>query len=116
MSQYVYCVVYIVNWIKSFCFVATFNFLNYTFIYIAAPEGKTRDMFKRKLTALDYHNPTEEFVEVEAFRQMIVWLEDQKIRHYKIEDRAALHDTKSADWDTALQKYEVLYWFELFVK
>lgn len=34
---------------------------------------------------------------------MIVWLEDQKVRHYKIEDRAALRDMTSSDWPKALE-------------
>lgn len=33
---------------------------------------------------------------------MIVWLEDQKVRHYKIEDRAGLRDIASSDWPKAL--------------
>ncbi|XP_041508956.1 RNA transcription, translation and transport factor protein-like [Microtus oregoni] len=45
-------------------------------------------MFRRKLTALDYHNPAGFNCKDETeFRNFIVWLEDQKIRHYKIEDR-----------------------------
>lgn len=35
----------------------------------------------------------------------MVWLEDQKIRHYKIEDRGALKGVEEADWVTAYQKY-----------
>ena len=41
-------------------------------------------MFRRKLTALDYPDPSEEFSDPTAFRRFIVWLEDQKIRHYKV--------------------------------
>ncbi|KAF5924639.1 hypothetical protein HPG69_004511 [Diceros bicornis minor] len=38
--------------------------------------------------ALDYHNPAGFNCKNETeFRNFIVWLEDQKIRHYKIEDR-----------------------------
>ena len=32
-----------------------------------------------------------------------MWLEDQKIRHYKIEDRQALRNTSSGDWPDALK-------------
>ena len=32
------------------------------------------------------------------FRNFIVWLEDQKIRHYKIEDRGNLRNIHSSDW------------------
>ena len=44
------------------------------------------------------------FFEDEAeFRNLIVWLEDQKIRHYKIEDRQALRNTTASNWTDALQ-------------
>ncbi|RUS73633.1 hypothetical protein EGW08_018606, partial [Elysia chlorotica] len=37
---------------------------------------------------------------------MILWLEDQKIRHYKIEDRAGLRNVDSSDeWNAAFQDY-----------
>jgi len=62
-------------------------------------------MFKRKLIALDYPKPTEDFSDDASFRKMIVWLEDQKIRHYKIEDRTELRDTESPNWESAAQKY-----------
>ena len=38
------------------------------------------------------------------FRNCIVWLEDQKIRHYKIEDRGNLRNIPSSDWPKAYQK------------
>jgi len=62
-------------------------------------------MFKRKLTALDYPKPTEDFSDEPSFRKMIVWLEDQKIRHYKIEDRVELRNIDSPNWEAAGQKY-----------
>lgn len=63
-------------------------------------------MFRRKLTALDYHNPNDFTCTDETqFRNCIVWLEDQKIRHYKIEDRGNLRNIPSADWPKAYQKY-----------
>lgn len=63
-------------------------------------------MFKRKLTALDYHNPAQFDCKDETqFRNCIVWLEDQKIRHYKIEDRGNLRNIPSSDWPQAYQKY-----------
>lgn len=40
-----------------------------------------------------------------SFRDLIVWLEDQKVRHYKIEDRAALKAVDSNDWPTAYKRY-----------
>lgn len=38
------------------------------------------------------------------FRNCVVWLEDQKIRHYKIEDRGNLRNIPSSDWPKAYQK------------
>lgn len=37
---------------------------------------------------------------------MISFLEDQKIRHYKIEDRAELRKVNSSDWNKAFDKYK----------
>ncbi|XP_015177932.1 PREDICTED: UPF0568 protein C14orf166 homolog [Polistes dominula] len=63
-------------------------------------------MFKRKLKAIGYlewdkvnGNNTEHF------RKVVVWLEDQKIRHYTIEKRNDLRDIKSDKWPEAFQKY-----------
>ncbi|XP_006632473.1 RNA transcription, translation and transport factor protein [Lepisosteus oculatus] len=63
-------------------------------------------MFRRKLTALDYHNPAGFDCKDETeFRNFIVWLEDQKIRHYKIEDRGNLRNIHSSDWPKHFEKY-----------
>ncbi|XP_004066610.1 RNA transcription, translation and transport factor protein [Oryzias latipes] len=63
-------------------------------------------MFRRKLTALDYHDPDGfDCSDETQFRNCIVWLEDQKIRHYKIEDRGNLRNIPSSDWSNAFQKY-----------
>ncbi|CAO2590541.1 RNA transcription, translation and transport factor protein, partial [Lemmus lemmus] len=63
-------------------------------------------MFRRKLTALDYHNPAGFNCKDETeFRNFIVWLEDQKIRHYKIEDRGNLRNIHSSDWPKFFEKY-----------
>ncbi|XP_030637904.1 RNA transcription, translation and transport factor protein [Chanos chanos] len=63
-------------------------------------------MFKRKLMALDYHNPTGFDCKDETeFRNFVVWLEDQKIRHYKIEDRGNLRNIPSSEWPNYFQKY-----------
>lgn len=63
-------------------------------------------MFRRKLTALEYHNPNDfDCSDETQFRNCIVWLEDQKIRHYKIEDRGNLRNIPSSDWPNAYQKY-----------
>lgn len=63
-------------------------------------------MFRRKLIALDYPKPDGFDMNNEnEMRQLVVWLEDQKIRHKKIEDRASLRDTTNSAWDSALQPY-----------
>nr|XP_034956231.1 RNA transcription, translation and transport factor protein isoform X1 [Zootoca vivipara] len=67
-------------------------------------------MFRRKLSALDYHNPAGFNCRGEAdeteFRNFIVWLEDQKIRHYKIEDRGNLRNIhNAAEWTKSFEKY-----------
>ncbi|XP_031554612.1 RNA transcription, translation and transport factor protein-like [Actinia tenebrosa] len=63
-------------------------------------------MFKRKLTALEYHHPDTFNVDSEEeCRNLVVWLEDQKIRFYKIEDREALRDVKNDNWTKSLTKY-----------
>lgn len=36
-----------------------------------------------------------------------MWLEDQKIRHYKIEDRAELRKIDSTEWEAAYAKYKI---------
>lgn len=44
------------------------------------------------------------------FANTVLWLEDQKIRHYKIEDRAPLRvigtPNWEKEWDAAYQKYK----------
>ncbi|XP_045179239.2 RNA transcription, translation and transport factor protein-like [Mercenaria mercenaria] len=63
-------------------------------------------MFQRKLLALNHHQPQKfNSSDENEFRSMIVWLEDQKVRHYKIEDRAGLRNTSSSDWPKALENY-----------
>jgi len=63
-------------------------------------------MFKRKLHALDH--PSAESLDIKddaTFPNLILWLEDQKIRHYKIEDRAALRNIQDSNWATAAKNY-----------
>eukprot|EP00118_Oscarella_pearsei_P022226 m.253924 g.253924 ORF g.253924 m.253924 type:complete len:99 (+) comp40376_c1_seq12:48-344(+) len=63
-------------------------------------------MFKRKMKCL--RHPSADSIDISAeneFRALIVWLEDQKIRHYKIEERQALRDVKSDAWTPAFNKY-----------
>lgn len=76
-------------------------------------------MFKRKLAALDYgkdYNPQgkipssitwslgNSFQDEKQFRQMVVWLEDMKIRFYPIDGRQALRDVQNSAWEQALLK------------
>ncbi|XP_051872592.1 RNA transcription, translation and transport factor protein [Pristis pectinata] len=63
-------------------------------------------MFRRKLAALEYHNSSVFDCKDEVgFRNLIVWLEDQKIRHYKIEERGNLRNVHSNDWPKHFEKY-----------
>lgn len=63
-------------------------------------------MFKRKLTALKHHGPEKFAVnDVSQFRNLVVWLEDKKIKLYSIEARSALRDTKSDEWKQHFDKY-----------
>jgi RLL motif-containing protein 1 len=39
------------------------------------------------------------------FRSTIVWLEDQKVRRYKIEDRESLRNTTAEHWNQAFEQY-----------
>uniref|UniRef100_A0A8C2E338 RNA transcription, translation and transport factor protein n=1 Tax=Cyprinus carpio TaxID=7962 RepID=A0A8C2E338_CYPCA len=67
-------------------------------------------MFRRKLTALEYHNPTGfDCKDDTEFRNIIVWLEDQKIRHYKIEERGNLRNIPSSDWPKHYEKVRQIY-------
>jgi len=40
-----------------------------------------------------------------TLRNMVVWLEDQQIRHYKVEERDKLRNVKSPDWPNAYSQY-----------
>ncbi|UYV74492.1 C14orf166 [Cordylochernes scorpioides] len=61
-------------------------------------------MFQRKLKALDFPSESIDIKDEDKFRQLIIWLEDEKIRHRAIEDRAALHNIESPDWPTEFQQ------------
>ena len=43
-------------------------------------------------------------VDEQQWRNLVVFLEDQKIRFYRIEEREALRNSSSSDWPTALLK------------
>uniref|UniRef100_A0A1B6KTB4 RNA transcription, translation and transport factor protein n=1 Tax=Graphocephala atropunctata TaxID=36148 RepID=A0A1B6KTB4_9HEMI len=63
-------------------------------------------MFKRKLIALDHYAPDSFSINDEKqVRNLVLWLEDQKIRQYKVEERAELRDIESPEWSKAFQKY-----------
>lgn len=63
-------------------------------------------MYRRKLKALGYHHPeTFDVNNEDEFRNLVVWLEDQKIRYYKIDERKELRDTKRIEWTKSLKKY-----------
>uniref|UniRef100_A0A1I8GDI2 ImpA_N domain-containing protein n=2 Tax=Macrostomum lignano TaxID=282301 RepID=A0A1I8GDI2_9PLAT len=62
--------------------------------------------FHAKLTALAYpgcetFGPSDE----SAFRGLVAWLEEQRIRHYAAADRAKLLDVNAAAWPEALRTY-----------
>lgn len=41
------------------------------------------------------------------FRTIVLWLEDQKIRHYKIENRAGLRKLDAvSEWDAAYEEFK----------
>ncbi|GLC60916.1 hypothetical protein PLESTB_001692400 [Pleodorina starrii] len=57
-----------------------------------------------QLKALRYLHPVD-LADRESVRKLVIWLENQKIREYKIEDRKPLADTQSPKWDAAFKKY-----------
>nr|CAG4638640.1 EOG090X0ARU [Cyclestheria hislopi] len=63
-------------------------------------------MFKRKLSALGYLNVNSfNIADDSQFRNVILWLEDQKIRRYKIEQREGLRNSNTEQWAKALEQY-----------
>ncbi len=44
-------------------------------------------------------------IDKKKFRATVVWLEDQRVRHLKPEEREALRDTESDGWDDAWSDY-----------
>jgi len=64
-------------------------------------------MFRNKLMCLEYPNPDSVDVNNDKqFRNLVLWLEDQKIRHYKIEDRTELRKVNSKEWSQVFNKYK----------
>lgn len=65
-----------------------------------------RIMFRQKLQALEYHSTDGlDINNVEDLRALVIWLEDQKIRHYKIEDRTELRSSTGENWTISFRKY-----------
>jgi len=63
-------------------------------------------MFERKLRALGYLEWNKvNGNNTEHLRKVIVWLEDQKIRQYTIDDRKKLRDITSPEWPNTFEKY-----------
>ena len=63
-------------------------------------------MFRRKLLALDHYRAEDlDITKNDDFRSLVIWTEDQKIRHYKIDERGALRDLDNANWEDAFDKY-----------
>lgn len=47
------------------------------------------------------------YVDDQDFASTVLWLEDQKIRHYRIEDREPLRNIDDfAEWNKAFEKYK----------
>lgn len=63
-------------------------------------------MFRQKLKALDYHSSDGVDVnQQENLKALVVWLEDQKIRHYKIEERQIMRTSTGDSWKSEFKKY-----------
>lgn len=52
-----------------------------------------------------FHYSTIFLIDEQSVRQLIVWLEDHKIRHYKIEARVPLKAIQDSNWPTVFKKY-----------
>lgn len=65
------------------------------------------NIFKLKLNALGHPNPDNFKCEDEKeYRSVVLWLEDQKIRHYKIEEREGLRNIDGDSWKEAYDSYQ----------
>ena len=64
-------------------------------------------MFSRKLEALNHHSPkvAVPLDSTEDVKPLVVWLEDQKICHLKIEERPPLRESTGKEWVTVFKKY-----------
>ncbi|XP_026745989.1 RNA transcription, translation and transport factor protein [Trichoplusia ni] len=65
------------------------------------------NIFKLKLSALGHPNPADFNCDDEKeYRSVVLWLEDQKIRHYKIEERDGLRGIENESWKEAYDTYQ----------
>ena len=63
-------------------------------------------MFRRKLRALGHPSGDRLNLEdPEDLKIVVIWLEDQKIRHYRIEDRAGLQNHQGEEWKQTFHQY-----------
>jgi hypothetical protein len=54
----------------------------------------------------DYDECMNVYADEQNFRQLVVWLEDEKIRQYPEGQREAIRTTWSEEWPSAFEKYE----------
>lgn len=64
-------------------------------------------MLRSKLISLGHPNPENiNPNDQKSYRNLILYLEDQHIRNYKIEDRAELRKITSPNWPKTFEKYK----------
>ena len=67
---------------------------------------KKRGPLQLKLEVLDYHSAGNVDVTNDCdLKALVIWLEDQKIRHYKIDDRSPLRDNTDDNWLKTFHQY-----------
>lgn len=97
-------------WCQAECRLS--NYFDVKLLSLHSCTGQTVVKFwkSRALPLLPQHFSFSVFTDESQFRNLIVWLEDQKIRHYKIEDRTALRNICAGDWEEALKKVGFMSW------
>ncbi len=71
-----------------------------------ATQSKRRTPLQTKLESINYHSPDNIDVSNSSdLKALVVWLEDQKIRHCKIEEREDIRDNTGDNWMRTLKKY-----------
>jgi RLL motif containing protein 1 len=64
-------------------------------------------MLRNKLICLEHPNPDGINInDQKSFRNLVLWLEDQHVRLYKIEERAELRKINNTDWNRTFEKYK----------